>query len=111
VLECLASLQPEDCSLTTIDCLPEVAALEDCAPLSYCRSSSVYTFPDGCSSSGLCGGDILTQECLDDAATGVRTCTCYFGDQTLRTCVDEDTECSFDANSNDLHGCCWEVLL
>jgi hypothetical protein len=106
IIDCLDRLAPEECSLTTLDCLKEVIALNECAPPSYCVGSAILTLPNGCSSSGLCGGDILVEECLDNPADGTRTCTCYFGDEPVKVCENAGQVCGFDMYSGS---CCSSV--
>ena len=105
IIDCLDRLAPEECSLTTLDCLKEVVSLSECAPLSYCGSSAILTLPDGCSSSGLCGGDILTQNCIDDPINGGSKCSCYFGDKLVKDCDYTNSSCGFE------YGCCATVPL
>lgn len=108
IIECLERLAPEECSLTTLDCLKEVVALNECVPLDYCGGETVLMTPEGCSASGLCGGDILTQECIDDPINGGRICTCYFGDSVVNTCEDHGQDCTFSGYPS-YSGCCSQV--
>ena len=103
ILECLLSAAPGECTLSSALCREQVFALYDCQGLiDECKPGACVP-GGGCSCSGLCGPNILVQDCVQDSEDHA-TCNCYYGDTVVATCEETTASC-------DMAACCGTQFL
>jgi hypothetical protein len=102
ILQCLLAAPAGECNLSSAICRQEVFALYDCQAGDECKTGTCVP-GGGCSCSGLCGPNILTQECIQDDPDHA-TCTCYYGDTAIATCEETTASCNMAA-------CCGTLLI
>lgn len=96
ILECLVATPEGDCSLSSFACEDQVSALYDCQGLIDECGTGACVPGGGCNCSGLCGPQILVQDCVQVDAEHA-TCTCYSGDDALFTCEETTASCTMAA--------------
>ena len=99
LIECLAGLSPGLCRMWDSPCEVELARLADCLPAGTCERGAVSTSNGACSTSGICGGTVMNQDCYALGEGGYE-CKCYRGNELIRTCEQQPIL------SCDLQACC-----